>query len=66
MLREPDPLSWGGWPPDHEPVHRAPHPIRRGLAAAWVILGLFLASPLLIAALVGYAWWEVFRWLIRK
>jgi hypothetical protein len=52
-------------PLDHEPVYRGVHPIRKGLAAMWVVFGLFLASPLIIAGAVAYFWWEVMLWLTR-
>lgn len=77
MLRDASEPGWHTPPPnepprdyaqpdtDDDPPHRGLHPIRKGLAAAWVVFGLFLASPLLIAATVAYAWWEVMRWITR-
>ena len=61
-------------PLDHEPVYRGPHPIRKGLLAAWAIIGA--AGAVIIAAAfapfvimcgaAALAWWGVLLCLTPK
>lgn len=67
-----------GWhtPPPNEPQPEPPrdyvddepyrplHPIRRGLAAAWFIIGAaLLATPAIVVAGAIYLWWRILLWL---
>ena len=65
-------------PPDTPPrdyaepafQHRPLHPVRRGLAAAWGVIGAIaglMGLPFAIVAVVcGAIWWEVMKWLTRQ
>ena len=73
MLRDPAEPGWHtpplNEPPrdyaDPEPAYKPLHPLRKGAAAAWAILGVLLASPFIIIAAVFVGWWRVALWLIN-
>jgi len=67
-----------GWhtPPPSEPprdyadepsTYRGVHPIKRGLAAAWGVIGAIafaFALPFgIVVGTAGYVWWEIMDWL---
>lgn len=55
---QPEPHS------DYDPAYRSLHPIRRGLAAAWFIIGAaLLATPAIVVAGAIYVWWRALLWL---
>lgn len=59
-----------GPPLDHEPVYASLHPVRKGLAAAWGVIGavaLIFGLPLIIiTGAASLVWWEVMDWLTRN
>lgn len=68
-----DDYGWSRPPPntklqplDHVPVHRGVHPIKRGLAAVIVLVGIaaavWLAWPLILVVVLGWLWWEALKW----
>lgn len=48
---------------EEDPPHRGLHPVRRGLAAVWAMVGVVLASPLIAAFAIAFVWWRVMRWI---
>jgi hypothetical protein len=58
---------WGAAAPpiDHVPVdppYRGIHPIKRGLAAVLIVIGVVAVSPLIILGVLIWLWWEALKW----